>query len=262
MERRARCWAGLLLTGAVTTVLAPAPWSAVIGAALIGAAARERRRRPAIVVAALLAWGCVAVMLAMPVGWVWPAPPAAGLVVFSGVGVLLGGPGWRSWLRRGRPDRTAWALGAASVPVTTVALVAFIASGRTDLEAVTDGLRTLSPVVLVLAGVGFALVNPAVEEALFRGLLQPALVSLGARPAIAVLGQAVAFGSIHLAGVPGGPLGMVLAGTWGALLGVVRHRTEGLLLVWLVHVAANATIFTTVVLLARRDGLLLAGVLA
>jgi hypothetical protein len=37
---------------------------------------------------------------------------------------------------------------------------------------------------------------------------------------------------------------------------VVRHRSQTLRLVWVAHVAANAVIFTTLVTLAQRDGLL------
>jgi hypothetical protein len=47
-----------------------------------------------------------------------------------------------------------------------------------------------------------------------------------------------------------------MAGLWGAMLGYVRYRTNGLRLVWLVHVAANATIYTTLVVAARVKGVL------
>jgi hypothetical protein len=36
----------------------------------------------------------------------------------------------------------------------------------------------------------------------------------------------------------------------------VRYRTNGLRLVWLVHVAANATIYTTLVVAASVKGVL------
>lgn len=105
-------------------------------------------------------------------------------------------------------------------------------------------------------GVGFAIVNPTVEEVLFRGVLHELLVEVTHRPTVAIVGSSVAFGAIHLAGVPGGPLGMVMAAGWGAVLGVVRHRSGSIHLPWLVHVAANATIFTTITVLAVRDGVL------
>lgn len=250
--------AGLIAVAVVTTVVAPPPWPAVAGTGMLATSWLGRRRLPEVVIAALLAWGCVAMALAVPIGWVWPVPPAVGLVAFAVLTVVTGTSAHRTWLRRGRADRASLVLGWASVPVTAVALVAFITSGRTDVRAATESLQALSLPWLVLAGIGFVLVNPAVEEVLFRGLLQPALESLGASVPIAIVGQAAAFGAIHLVGVPGGLLGMVMAGTWGAVLGALRHRTGGLLLVWIVHVAANVAIFTTVVVVARREGILLA----
>ena len=60
-------------------------------------------------------------------------------------------------------------------------------------------------------------------------------------PAAVVL-QALAFGVLHLHGVPNGPVGMVMAGVWGLLLGVLRLRSRGLLAPYVTHIAADATI--------------------
>lgn len=110
--------------------------------------------------------------------------------------------------------------------------------------------------VLPLAGASFALLNPTVEEVLFRGALQTMVFDVSARPTLAIVVQGAAFGAIHLGGVPGGPLGMVMAGAWGAVLGVIRHRTGSIRVPWLVHVCANVGIFTTVVVMARSEGTL------
>ncbi len=93
----------------------------------------------------------------------------------------------------------------------------------------------------MLAGVGFSLLNAAVEEIVFRGVLLSALTDvLGV--GVAVILQAVAFGVLHLHGVPSGPVGMVMAGAWGLLLGVMRVRSRGLLAPYVTHIAADATI--------------------
>ncbi|MDY7099983.1 MAG: CPBP family intramembrane glutamic endopeptidase, partial [Actinomycetota bacterium] len=160
------------------------------------------------------------------------------------------------WLGPGALDRLTVAVAVASVPVTSVALVAFIGSGRADTETLTEVLVGRPTWVLVAAGVGFSLVNPLVEEVLFRGLLQTALRVAGLSAAAAIAVQAAAFGAIHLYGVPGGPLGVVMAAAWGAMLGVVRQRSGSIRLPWLVHVAANATMFVALVVIARADGLL------
>ena len=49
---------------------------------------------------------------------------------------------------------------------------------------------------------------------------------------------------------------MVMAGVWGILLGVVRHRTHSIRLAWIVHVFANIVIYVTVIVLASRGGFL------
>lgn len=92
------------------------------------------------------------------------------------------------------------------------------------------------------AGHGFSLVNAAVEEAIFRGVLQTALERVNG-PLVAIVLQAVAFGVLHVLGVPTGIVGAIMAGAWGLLLGVMRWRTKGLLAPYVAHVAADATIF-------------------
>jgi uncharacterized protein len=248
---------GATLTGVpVLSVVLPAPWPLLVGAIGLatGVTSRGRHLNPA--AASLFASGAVGFAMGIPSGAVWPIPPAVALAVYVGVTWRHAALGFRAWFRVGDRDRTGLVVAVCSIPLTTLALVAFIVSGRTDLAEATNGLHGLPVAVLVLAGVGFALVNPAVEELLFRGLLQPALVSVGLGAAVAVTLQALAFGALHLNGVPGGALGMAMAMLWGAMLGYVRHRTNGLLLVWVVHVAANATIYTTLVITASARGVL------
>jgi membrane protease YdiL (CAAX protease family) len=186
---------------------------------------------------------------------VWPIPQALGLLVAFATWAALGldQPGW---LRSGEVDRyTSW-LAAVSVPLTSAALAWFIISGRVDLDTATEGLSGLPRWAIPLAGLGFSLVNPTVEEILFRGVLQTALDRTYGNAAAAIAVQGIAFGAIHLNGVPGGPLGMAMAGLWGTMLGIVRHRTGSIRLPWLVHVLANATMFILIAATAIDDGTL------
>lgn len=130
-----------------------------------------------------------------------------------------------------------------TVVVTSVALVIWqhVLDGRPPpeyIEAVAD--RPLA--LVVLAGAAFSLLNAAVEAVIFRGVLQTALQGVGG-PVLAILVQAVAFGLLHVVGVPSGIVGAVMAGVWGGLLGVMRWRTHGLLAPYLAHVTADVTIF-------------------
>ena len=81
-----------------------------------------------------------------------------------------------------------------------------------------------------------------VEEAIIRGVLQTALERVSG-PILAIVVQAVAFGVLHIVGVPTGIVGAVMAGGWGMLLGLMRWRTRGLLSPCVAHVVADATIF-------------------
>ena len=65
--------------------------------------------------------------------------------------------------------------------------------------------------LLVTAGAGFSLLNAAGEEAIFRGVLQTALERVSG-PVVGIVVQAVAFGALHVVGLPTGIVGAVMAG--------------------------------------------------
>lgn len=114
------------------------------------------------------------------------------------------------------------------VLVTAIALVAWqqVFDGQLP-QAYRDAAHGKPVWLILVAGAGFALVNAAVEEAIFRGVLQTSLEQL-IGPATAVFVQAGAFGLLHVVGIPTGLVGAVMAGVWGALLGVLRQRTRGI----------------------------------
>ena len=125
--------------------------------------------------------------------------------------------------------------------LAAVALTVWAVTVRPEPAPYLQALQGL-PMCVGVAGVaGFALVNPLWEEALFRGVLLGELIETwGVRAAVAV--QALVFGAAHWAGFPSGWLGMAMAATWGLALGIIRVRSEGILLPYLVHVCANAAI--------------------
>lgn len=152
-------------------------------------------------------------------------------------------------LNRGRFS----ALGVALVGgVTPVALAAWIALARPDLSDVLARYVPPYPLpVLVLGGVAFAFVNAALEEAIWRGFFQTQLsVLFGPWTAIAI--QAASFGIQHAHGVPRGAVGVLLAGTWGAMLGALRRRTGGLAAPFVAHVIADSTIACIVLFVIRK----------
>ncbi len=107
--------------------------------------------------------------------------------------------------------------------------------------------------LLIAGGLIFSMLNAAVEEGAYRGVILHALDrSLGPGFA-ALLLQALAFGAIHIRGFPRGWLGVGLACIYGLLMGVIRRRAGGMFAPWITHVFTDVVIAGIVVLLARPN---------
>ena len=155
------------------------------------------------------------------------------------------------WLHiGGPPDRLSWVLAAVTVVLAGLALTLWTMA--VDPVAPTY-LHTLqaAPAPLAVAGiVAFALVNSIWEEATFRGVLLEELTSLWGAPA-AVVTQAVIFGIAHAAGFPSGSVGIAMAAGYGLALGIIRFRSGGILIPYLVHVGADTVIGVLALTLLR-----------
>jgi membrane protease YdiL (CAAX protease family) len=107
--------------------------------------------------------------------------------------------------------------------------------------------------LLIAGGLIFSMLNAAVEEGAYRGVILHALDrSLGPGFA-ALLLQALAFGAIHIRGFPRGWLGVGLASIYGLLMGVIRRRAGGMFAPWIAHVFTDVVIAGIVVFLARPN---------
>jgi membrane protease YdiL (CAAX protease family) len=119
-----------------------------------------------------------------------------------------------------------------------------------DVDQAVDYIAAIPVWILPAVGVFFALVNALVEEITFRGVLLDALWSaVGLRAALVL--QAVAFGLVHIDGLPNGPWGAGLAGCYGLLLGLIRVRARGMVAPCVAHVLADLVIFGWLVAWAR-----------
>jgi uncharacterized protein len=120
-----------------------------------------------------------------------------------------------------------------------------------DLHDVLDAYVPDLPLgVLIVGAIAFALVNALLEELIWRGVLQDRLTVLFGAP-LAIVLQAISFGLQHAHGFPRGVIGVVLAGSWALMLGVLWHRSRGLLAPTLAHVAADGTIAVLVLTIVR-----------
>lgn len=97
------------------------------------------------------------------------------------------------------------------------------------------------------------MVNAAVEEGAYRGVLLHALDSSIGPGIWALLLQAVAFGTIHIGGFPRGWIGVGLACIYGLFMGVIRRRAGGMFAPWIAHVFTDIVIAGILLLLARPN---------
>lgn len=250
-------WA-LLVLAPFAGLADPAWWLAIaVGAAGVTAAAARMRRWP--LLHAALATTLVLAAGGSTLAGPWPLPLVVALAVYAAavwaVPDLRSSLDWALWQTR-PADRPTQVLFAVTVALSVVALVLYSWLAAPDVGDIAGDLDALPAWTIPAVGLAFVVVNPAVEEALYRGVLYRALESETGSIRLAVTAQAIAFGALHVAGFPGGPVGIALAGAWGAVLGYLRARTGGLRLSWWAHVATNVVIFIAVLVLAVDQGVL------
>jgi membrane protease YdiL (CAAX protease family) len=183
--------------------------------------------------------------------WLWIAPLAAYFLLVALLPPLRRTfSGWS--FGRVTPRAVLAAFGIAIV--SCAALFLFEWWRHPDLHAYAAALPGLHGTGLIFAEIVFAILNAFLEELLFRGIFFDAIESQTGT-AMAVVITAALFGYGHMHGYPPGPIGAVLAGAYGLMLGWLRVFTGGLGLPVLTHITADATIFVIVI----RAGVLSGG---
>jgi membrane protease YdiL (CAAX protease family) len=184
----------------------------------------------------------VALIAMSPLRWPW-------YLVLPLLAYLMTVVAWPR-LRRTAPRlalgrMVGWPLAVALVLAitTVVALLGFQALARPEVAGLAAGLPVAAFGSLLVAGVCFSTTNAVLEELIFRGVLWEATAAEWNR-GVALGATTILFGLGHVHGYPPGPLGAVLAGVFGMALGLLRLWTGGLGLTILVHICADATIFT------------------
>jgi membrane protease YdiL (CAAX protease family) len=148
-----------------------------------------------------------------------------------------------AWWVRGESSPMVWLLALLSAAVAAVALLGWFRLVTPDLSDIRRVFIGDWPTwLLVAGGGGFALLNAALEESIYRGLLQDALARTMGSPRGALVLQALAFGLLHIRGFPRGWGGVALATVYGLMMGGLRLRARGLLGPWVSHVLTDAAI--------------------
>lgn len=148
------------------------------------------------------------------------------------------------WLRAGKLNSDALVLVLATAVVSGLGLVGWYLLLKPDISPHLAQMPKLSVWALPFVAVGFALLNAAMEEFVFRGIVMQSLDSAVGVGYASITIQAILFGLFHyVAGFPNGGSGLVMACVFGFMLGVLRRRSEGLLAAWMAHVLADIVIF-------------------
>ncbi len=149
------------------------------------------------------------------------------------------------WLRAGNLNSDILVLVFATAVVSGLGLVGWYLLLKPDISSHLAQMPKLSVWMLPFVAVGFAMLNAAMEEVVFRGIVMQSLDSAFGVGYASITIQAILFGLFHyVAGFPNGALGLVMVCMFGFLLGILRRRSEGLLAAWMAHVLADIVIFS------------------
>ncbi len=228
------------LTLGALTFLPPGAGIVMLG--LVFALARARGA-PEIAHLAMV-WSVLQLVSLVPVlASLWPLPLILGLGaswLLARQVPVMAGP-WAE-IRLGRVTRRDLGLGLLFAAISGVSLVIWFQLAQPDISDILARLPPWPFPALLGLGLIFATLNGLAEELAFRGLLMGALTrSWGGAWALA--GQALIFGIMHWNGFPRGPAGVVLATIYGAMMGLVRRRADGLAASWLSHVLTDGVIY-------------------
>jgi hypothetical protein len=137
-----------------------------------------------------------------------------------------------------RPGATWNRLGVTFSVISCLGTSSFLFSVGKPAAGGFSGLLPLLPAIL-----GFAAMNAFSEEVTFRSAVLATLPeSLGKQPRLIL--TASYFGLAHYWGVPYGPVGVVLSGLLGWLLGKIMLETKGFFWPWLIHFLQDVVIYS------------------
>ena len=151
-----------------------------------------------------------------------------------------------SFMKLGKVDSFSWILVAITIPLSVLSLLLwtywadYIGEGVGFMRQFEALPRWILFIVIVPI---FALTNAAIEEIMFRGIIQETFHKTFKSVSVTVALQALIFAASHfLSGFPNGVIGFMMVFVWGCMIGYLRHRTRGLLAPYVVHVAADLII--------------------
>ncbi|WP_286344361.1 CPBP family intramembrane glutamic endopeptidase [Frondihabitans sucicola] len=241
-----RSWRSVLVIAAAGIAVAfpVSVWVALVVIALVIAAGFVASRNHDVAfVDAAVAVALLWLLIRLPVVGIWPVSP--GLAILGAFLFAITQHrvrGWHAWFRIGHIDAVSWLVIVGVVVITVASLVTWESlTGGTLPAAYEDSIGSVPAPLAVALVVVFLVLNGAVEDTLWSGLLLSAS-KLTLPAAVAVVLTSASFAAAHLHGVPSGPIGVGMVLLWGLALSYLRIRTHGMLATYLAHVAADVTI--------------------
>ena len=196
--------------------------------------------------AALFIFLWVLLVKLVPICKVWPFNTLTPLIIYGAVAIII--PRLRhsiGWIHGGKIDTKTLKLIIFTAFISAVALIAWVLLAKPDLEHHLALYPELPFWAYPFAGIGFALFNAAIEEAIFRGIIMESLDSALGAGYWSVGIQAIPFAALHyLAGFPNGLMGFAMVLVYGIMLGAIRRISKGMLASFIAHIMTDITIFS------------------
>lgn len=157
----------------------------------------------------------------------------------------------RSYLKAGKPKNTVL-IGVVFAMISVIGLSIWFILQKNNPHA--GMLPELPLALLILTGIGFAIINSIYEEGIFRGIFFSYFSrETGTAPGLVL--QAIWFSFFHYrAGFPSGETGVVLTFGFGIMMGYLVFRTRGILVPVIIHFVVDLTVFFLI--LSRIKGLI------
>ena len=195
-----------------------------------------------------------------PLFQIWPLTILGPLVIYGAITFFI--PQLRhsiGWIRLGKINRKVAILIIATVIVSSFSLIGWVVLIKPDIKHHLALVPELPFWAYPFAGIGFALLNSVMEEAIFRGIFMEAIDSALGAGYWSICIQAVPFAALHyIAGFPNGMLGFILVLVYGVVLGAIRRISKGIFAPVIAHFAADIAIFSILafIFLRYQDGVI------
>lgn len=149
-----------------------------------------------------------------------------------------------SWFKLGHLNRDLFLPALGFVFLASSALILWFFVTNPDIDDLIDQfLPKVNCVFLIAGGVFFSVINAAVEEGAYRGVVMHSLdQTVGTQKGVSMAFQATAFATLHINGFPRGWQGVLLAFFFGIFMGILRRKSDGILICWIAHVCVDLVI--------------------